>query len=301
MTGGVTEILLPEHPASGQAGGVGDLDKDTTVTPAGDGRYTARLSEDWAIWGPNGGYVASVALRAAGLASGRARPASLVGHMLSVARFDDVELTTTVLRTSRLATSVRVSLHQGGRPVLEALVWGVDEGGPVLVHDAATMPDVPRPDEVRSWDERVAALDEPPPQFAFWRNVDHRPLDWIDDFPPDHPLDPVTRTWMRFRPTPRYDDPWVDACRQLIPIDTMGWPAAHRPHAYREPLEVIAPTVDLSVRFHRPAGDEEWLLSETVSPVGAGGLMSATGRVWSPGGELLASGGQSMLCRPVPG
>lgn len=280
---------------------MGDLEKDTSVSHVGDGRYTARLSDDWEIWGPNGGYVASLALRAAGLASGRARPASLVAHMLAVARFDEVELTATVLRRSRVATSVRVSLEQGGRPVLEALVWGVDDGGPELVHDAATMPTVPGHDEVLPWDERTAELgDEAPPQYSFWDNIDHRPLDWLVDFPPDHPLEPINRAWMRFRPTARFDDPWVDACRLLIPIDTMGWPAGHRPHAYREPLGVIAPTVDLSVRFHRPAFDQEWLLSETVSPVGAGGLMSATGRVWSTEGTLLASGGQTMLCRPVP-
>jgi acyl-CoA thioesterase-2 len=57
-------------------------------------------------------------------------------------------------------------------------------------------------------------------------------------------------------------------------------------------------TVDLSVRFHRPTGDE-WLLSEAISPVGAGGLTAATGRVWDRAGRLLASGGQTMLCRPA--
>jgi len=279
---------------------VGDLEKDTTVQPAGDGVYTARLSEDWEIWGPNGGYVASIALRAAGLASGRARPASLVGHMLSVARFDDVELTTTVLRSSRVASSVRVSMRQGDRPILEALVWGVDDGGPELVHDITEMPEVPGPAEGVAWEEaREWAPEEVrPPFFSFWGNIECRSHDWWAE-PPDEPLDPVVRWWMRFRPTPRFDDPWVDACRQLIPIDTMGWPAGHRRHVYREPLGVIAPTVDLSVRFHRPAppGDE-WLLCESISPIADGGLMAATGRVWSSDGVLLASGGQSMLCRP---
>jgi acyl-CoA thioesterase len=104
---------------------------------------------------------------------------------------------------------------------------------------------------------------------------------------------------MRFRPTPRFDDPWVDACRFLIPIDTMGWPAASLPHAHREPLEAIAVTVDLSVRFHHPT-DDEWLLVEAVSPVAAGGLMAATGHVWDRAGTLVASGGQTMLCRPAP-
>lgn len=47
---------------------MGDLDRDTALTGSA-GRYTAALSEDWRIWGPNGGYVAAVALRAAGAES----------------------------------------------------------------------------------------------------------------------------------------------------------------------------------------------------------------------------------------
>jgi acyl-CoA thioesterase II len=278
---------------------VGDLEKDTTVRPVGDGRYTARLSDDWEIWGPNGGYVASLALRAAGLASGRARPASLVGHMLSVARFDDVEIDTTVLRSSRVASSVRVSMRQGDRPILDALVWGVDDGGPELVHDITEMPEIPGPQEYLAWEEARVKIpeEERPPFFSFWNNIEARG-DWWTELP-DGPLEPVARWWMRFRPTVRFDDPWVDACRLLIPIDTMGWPAGHRPHAHRGPLGIIAPTIDLSVRFHRPAPTgAEWLLCESISPVADGGLMTATGRVWSPEGTLLASGGQSMLCRP---
>jgi acyl-CoA thioesterase II len=279
---------------------VGDLDKDTAVTERGDGRYTARLSDEWAIWGPNGGYVASVALRAAGLASERQRPASLLAHMLGVAAFDEVDVTTTVLRRSRFATAVRVGIEQGGQPILEGLVWGVDGGGVTLEHEVPTMPDVPAPDELPSYDDRVAALgDDAPPQFRFWDNLEHRPMGWHDEWPPAEPQDPLSQWWMRFRPTATFDEAWVDACRLLIPIDTLGWPAAHLAHAHDEPA-VIAPTVDLSVRFHRPAHDDEWLLAEASSPIATGGLVNASGRVWNRQGRLLASGGQTMLCRPAP-
>jgi acyl-CoA thioesterase-2 len=279
---------------------VGDLDKDTAVTERGGGRYTARLSDDWAIWGPNGGYVASVALRAAGLASGRQRPASLLGHLLGVAAFDEVEVTTVVLRRSRFATAVRVGIEQAGQPILEGLVWGVDGGGVALEHEVPTMPEVPGPEDLPSYDERVAALgDEAPPQFRFWDNLEHKPQRWHDEWPPVEPQEPTARWWLRFRPTPVFDDAWVDACRLLIPVDTMGWPAAHLAHAHAEPT-VMAPTVDLSVRFHQPAHEDEWLLAEATSPVAAGGLVSASGRVWNRRGRLLASGGQTMLCRPAP-
>jgi len=44
---------------------VGDRFLDTALE-GGDGRYRAHLSPDWAIRGPNGGYLAVIAVRAAG-------------------------------------------------------------------------------------------------------------------------------------------------------------------------------------------------------------------------------------------
>jgi acyl-CoA thioesterase II len=287
---------------------VGDLSIDTAVEPVGNGgntdgrqRYVGKLSPDWAIWGPNGGYVASMALRAAGLALGRARPVSIMAHFLGVAAFDRVDLDVIVLRTSRFATSARVSLTQGERPILEALVWGLDAGGVALAHDIAPAPQVPTHDEVPSREERLAAIppDQPqPPVLPFFDNLDQHPLGWRDEWPPPGPEEPRARWWTRFRPTSLFTDPWVDACRLLIPIDTMGWPAASMAHAHVDPPQAVAVTVDLSVRFHRQA-DDEWLLVEAESPVAADGLVAATGRVWDRSGALLASGGQTMLCRPA--
>ena len=66
---------------------MGDLALDTAVT-GDNGDYAIDLSRDWEIWGPNGGYVASIALRAAGAHSRFDRPASIVGHFLGVATFE---------------------------------------------------------------------------------------------------------------------------------------------------------------------------------------------------------------------
>ena len=57
---------------------MGDRSLDTALE-GGDGRYRAHLSPDWAIWGPNGGYLAVVALRAAGREAQVQRPASFPG------------------------------------------------------------------------------------------------------------------------------------------------------------------------------------------------------------------------------
>lgn len=68
-----------------------DLERATRVETQ-DGRYLAHLSEDWEIWGPNGGYLAAIALRAAGSVAQIERPASFYCHFLSSPAFAAVQL-----------------------------------------------------------------------------------------------------------------------------------------------------------------------------------------------------------------
>ena len=71
---------------------MGDLERDTRLT-GGDGQYTITLSEDWRIMGPNGGYMAAVALRAAGMEAAIPRPASISCHFISVPRLSPTSRT----------------------------------------------------------------------------------------------------------------------------------------------------------------------------------------------------------------
>lgn len=292
---------------------MGNLADDTAVAEvddAGDGgegggprRFTGRLSQEWEIWGPQGGYVASMALRAAGAASPFDRPASFSCHFLGVAAFDEVDVTVRTLRGARTAWSQRVEMTQGGKPILEATVWSVgDVDG--LVHDVTQAPDIPGPAELRSIEEHVAEL--PPekrlagPPFRFWENFETRPLEfWAD--PPTAPREPVWRTWQRFLPDSTFDDPWVDACRSLVLVDVQSWPAASRQHLGTEGHQrFIAPSLDLYVAFNDPQPASEWLLTDGHGPLARDGLMAWTGRLWSDTGHLVASGGGQMLCRRLP-
>jgi acyl-CoA thioesterase II len=119
---------------------MGDLQLATRVERTGPTSFTARLSADWEIWGPNGGYLASVALRAAGIQIERARPVSITAHFLGVAASREVDLEVAVNRATKVATSATVHLSQDGRPVLVATLWGTDDGLPGLVHQAARNP-----------------------------------------------------------------------------------------------------------------------------------------------------------------
>src|SRR5580692_6612905 len=98
-----------------------DLEHATRVVGEA-GSYHVRLSEDWEIWGPNGGYLAAIALRAAGEVAEIERPASFYCHFLSSPAFDVVELEVSVLKQGRRAESFAVQMTQEGKPILHAIV-----------------------------------------------------------------------------------------------------------------------------------------------------------------------------------
>jgi len=279
-----------------QTAWVGDLDHDTAVRSLGDGRYEAVLHRDWEIWGPMGGYVAACALRAAGASSPALRPAAFSCHYLGVAGFDSVEITVEARKTGRTARSQRVEVVQGGRPILDAMVWSVGEVDG-LEHDETVAPDVAPPDDLPDIASLLPPDAEPP--YPFWENLDAKPLDFETPWPPDGPRPATWQEWLRFRPTATFADPWADAARLVILVDLPSWPSAHRPHAWRHP-RFTAPTLDLNVAFHRPAPEEEWLLCDGAAPLSTGGLFGWTARVWSPGGRLHASGGGQCLYRRLP-
>jgi acyl-CoA thioesterase II len=276
---------------------MGDLSVDTAVVEIADGSYRATLSSEWEIWGPMGGYVAACALRAAGASGAHSRPAAFSCHYLGVARFGEVDLRVETRRDGRTATSQRVEVTQEGRPILDAMVWSVKDGTDGLEHDETEPPDVPGPDGLPTIRELVGEEAEPP--YPFWNNFDSKPLEFEADWPPSGPLAARWRSWMRFIPTSRFTDAWVDAARSVILVDLPSWPSAHRPHAWSEP-PFTAPSLDLHVAFYAPTSGEDWLLCDGEAPLSTGGLFGWTARLWSPSRRLHASGGGQCLYRPLP-
>jgi acyl-CoA thioesterase len=276
---------------------MGDLAEDTSVEEIEPGRYRAHLSREWEIWGPNGGYLAVIALRAAGASTSLSRPATFTCHFLGVADFDDVELEVRPLRESRRAASLAVTMRQHDKPVLEAITWVIGDDLEGLEHAAAPIPDVAAPDGLPSVRE---LLDESQrgPYHQFWSNFDERPLRWVGNWEEREPDEPEFRSWFRYVPRDTFTDPFVDAGRALLLVDTLGWPAATR--AYRpDEVAFYAPSIDVTARFHALGSDSPWLLAEARSPVARDGLVAATASVWAADGRLLATGGQQMLCRPM--
>ena len=276
---------------------MGDIGRDTAVQ-GGDGEYTATLSRDWEIWGPMGGYVAAVALRAAGAHSRFDRPASLVGHFLGVAAFEPVQLSTVTKRAASRAESISVSMTQHGKPIFEALVWTVAQGVQGLEHDCSQFPaEVGPPEEYPTVAEHLARIGEAPnPPFPFWLNFESRPLKWVDNWEAREPDDPVWESWERFLVEPDPDDLYACAARLLVLVDVGSWPGVTRLHVDTKGL--YAPSLDLACEFHRIAPGAAPLFVRGESPSGGEGLIGTHQQVWSRDRGLLASGVSQLLCRP---
>jgi acyl-CoA thioesterase len=272
---------------------MGDFELDTRLEGE-RGRYRAVLSRDWEIWGPNGGYVAAIALRAAGREARIARPASFAAHFVGVASFEAVDVEVLPVHQGRRSESFRVGVRQAGRSIVEAVVRTAAQG-PGLEHDVARAPELPAPEGLRNRDELYKAEWGPP--FPFWKNLETRPIapERFDEEP--RPREPVWREWYRFRPRATFEDPFLDAGRALLLLDTLSWPAASQPHP-NAPFR--APNLDVTAWFHRSDPKSEWLLADHECAVAEGGLMGTTGRVWSRDGRLLASGGAQLFCVPAP-
>jgi acyl-CoA thioesterase-2 len=274
---------------------MGDLAADTKVTGS-VGRYSARLSRDWELGGPSGGYIASIALRAAGEHSRFGRPVSIVGHFLGVASFSDVILETKTLQLTARAESIRVTMKQHKNEIFEALVWTCApmEG---LEHELALSPATYEPGSVPSTAQRVAE-EGLEPICSFWKNFDERARTWTkrDDWPDRTPEYPAFERWYRYLPRSTFDDLWVDACRSLILIDTLGWPAVTALHI---DSGYVAPSIDISCTFHRARIQEPWLFAQATSVSANAGVVGCEAKVWARDGALLAMGTSQLLCRPV--
>jgi acyl-CoA thioesterase-2 len=273
---------------------MGDLAADTAVRRLDAHTYGVTLNPEWEIWGPQGGYVAACALRAAGAASTHPVPVAMSCHYLNVAQWGDVQLRVQPRKQGRELSAYRVEMSQDDRPILDAMVWAA-AAGEGLEYDDTAMPEVPMAEDLRPISEVAPQW----PPFPFWNNIEYR-LAEIQEWPPNGGGDAIWRPWLRFVPPTDTTDAWVDAARSVILIDVASWPAVQT--RYRgEARDFVAPTLDLNVAFHQPATGHDWLLCDAAAPLSTGGLFGWNARVWSQGGTLHTSGGGQCRYRRVPG
>lgn len=275
---------------------MGALQADTALRRDGT-RLVADLSRDWEIWGPNGGYVSAIALRAAGASAPEDhRPATMTVQYVGVGAFGEAEAVVEPVKQGRSAWLLNVSLRQEGRAFLQAQVWTTNRtDGPQVLE--AEPPAIPAPGALKTFAEHVAAhygADAPPPP-KFWTNFEMKPTAWRPFDGPREVGPAKLAEWYRFL---GYEpgDVWLDHARAVILLDTLIWPTHHRGRA--EPPDYIAPSLDLTVWFHQPAAASEWLMVDGVADVARAGLIHGHSRIWTEDGRPVATGGSNLLVTP---
>ena len=268
------------------------FDRDTALSPLGDGRFAGQIDRGWWIErGPNGGYIAAIVLRGLALAvDDPARtPRSLTVHYLAPPAEGACEMHTTVERTGRRVTFVTGRLTQGDRLLALAMAaFAVTMEGPVFADIA--MPSALPLGEA----ERLPLMQTPSGATSPMRErYEQR---WaIGERPFTSSPVAVVGGYIRF----------ADEVRR--PIDHLAVTAftdAWIPSVFsRFPQPMGIPTVDLTVHFRAPLPqpsmrDDDFCLVAFRSQVAAEGFVEEDGEVWSPDGVLLAHSRQLAALAP---
>jgi acyl-CoA thioesterase len=258
------------------------FDAATAVQRTEGGRLVAQLDPGWDVGGGvlNGGYLLSVAARAAVLQSPHPHPVALGASYLRAPAVGPATLT--------------VQSGPSGRTLAHSLVTLADAGGPALTvqvttatlgHDPSAysepMPDVPPVEECFSVAEHrdlaPPGVQVPGLSLRVDTRLDVATAGWAFGQPSE---EPVLRAWMRFadgrEPDPLALVTFADALPPTsFAMGNMGW----------------APTVQLQVLV-RALPAPGWCLVEARSSEIAGGWVDEDYRIWDSTGRLVAQSRQ---------
>lgn len=258
------------------------FDVSTGIERLAEGRFRAEIDEGWfAPMGPNGGYLATILLRAMTEAvddAGRA-PRSLTIHYLRPPQAGPAEVSVTAERVGRSLTSLSARLEQDGRLCALALA--------AFALDMASAGEwSPRMPEARP-PESIERLEAPAGAPRIFERLDVRPA--IGDRPFSGGEEARTGGWLAFDP-PRAID--ALACATLVD--------AYLPAPFtRLTGPIAAPTIDLSIHFRARLPTDGPVLGLYTSSASAQGFFEEDSELWSAGGVLLAQGRQLALARPL--
>ncbi|RCW43194.1 acyl-CoA thioesterase-2 [Halopolyspora algeriensis] len=246
-----------------------------------------------------GGQVAGQAL----VAAGRTVPADRRVHSLhayfirpgdpSVPIIYEVDRT----RDGRSFTTRRVVAVQHGKPIFSlSASFQIDEDG---IDHAEAMPDVPAPESLPTYSERLGDLRE---QFGSAASMP-QPIDlrYVTD-PPwarrgHGPQEAHNQVWMRADGT-LPDDDLLHVCLLAYASDLTLLDAVLARHGVYWGLDKVSgASLDHAMWFHRPFRADDWFLYDCSSPSASGARGLATGRFFSRDGALVATVVQEGLLR----
>jgi acyl-CoA thioesterase len=277
--------------------GQAEFDRATAVQALGHGRYGAVVDPGWgAPMGPNGGYLAAIAVRALEAEldpAGERRIRSLTCHYLRRPAEAPIELRVESVRSGRRMAFGRLGGFQDGREVLSAMAAFSVPGLAEVAAWAPAMPDAGSPpaseDDWAPFDERMPALMH---RVRIAPRIGGRVFSGRELAPGEAV---ASGGWVELREPRGVDSAFVALCTDV------WWPPS------LEPLTAPAgvPTVDLTIHFRAdlpPGGlPDQPVFGCFSTSAAAGGFIEEDGVVFAADGTLLAQSRQLALFVPVGG
>jgi acyl-Coa thioesterase superfamily protein/acyl-CoA thioesterase superfamily protein len=274
---------------------VGRFADDLVVTPQGRGRYHASLDHGWDVVAlPQGGIVASFALRGAQLEVGDA------GHELRTATTvfagqvapGDLEIDVQVLRRGRSATQTLATVRNAGADAgaTTIAVFGGPRRGPTFIDVAA--PDVAPPLDCPSWRDPPPDGIDPIEPRPFWTRVEGRAALGHAPWEVYEPTSSEVATWLCFDEPPVLADGSLDPLGVLTLADRMPGCIGERLGTKGEAW--FAPSADLTVHFFEPLRTK-WVLAHDRARWADEGWASIETTLWGEDGSLVAFATQVVL------
>ncbi|SDX72455.1 Acyl-CoA thioesterase [Modestobacter sp. DSM 44400] len=259
-----------------------DFDAATAVSRGEGGGLTAVLDPGWDVGSGvlNGGYLLSVAARAAVLESPHPHPVALSASYLRVTGPGRTTLTVTPGPAGRTLAHAQVTLGDPAGPTLavQATTATLGEDAPVF---SSPMPEVPPVERCLPADAGADLAGHPVPVVGLRERVETRLDPATAGWAAGQPLgEPVMRAWVRLTGGREPDPLALVLFADVLPptswaIGQYGW----------------APTVQLQVLI-RALPAPGWCLVEARASEVAGGWLDEDYRIWDCTGRLVAQSRQ---------
>lgn len=253
------------------------FDLDTAVTPEGDCRFGATLTDRWDRLGggPLGGYTLATCLRALAASMPQPEPIVASAFFLRPASHGRAEISTELLRAGRTIATGAARLVQGDREVLRVVASFADPatatGRTLVLNDPPTLP------PIEHCVDPLASMILPGVTVA--DRVEYRfasPPGWQSGAPTGSPS---AECWLRFR-----DDRPADALALAFVVDAVA-------PAVMEIGAAGSSTLELTVHF-RQRPEPGWLRCRLGTRHVINGFHEEDFEVWDAAGQLVAQSRQ---------
>ena len=248
-----------------------------------------------------GGQVLAQSVLAAGRTVEATRlPHSLHGYFLRAGDVTaPIEFRVERMRDGRSFSARRTHAGQAEGPIL-SMIASFQEQQPGIEFAERAPRGVPRPDDVPSAQEHLAAVDHPVAQFWTESAFDLRHVGGAVYLHPDHERTGRQLVWMRTRGPVPPDQLLHRALLAYACDQVMLEPILRHAGLSWSSRGLSIASLDHAMWWHRDVRVDDWLLFVQSSPSGQGGRGLGAARVFDQKGRLVASVAQEGMVRVPP-